>query len=722
MFLLRLGTRFGPEVYAYGSSTNPIYRGDTFKEFTWKRIATDLRTANSRLSPTSILNILRVFSEEYKSRDSDWGHRKAMINDTDFIKLLAAGMRDLHLFTASDLVQLVHLTSVQIDWRDSSLLRSVEPRILEEISSLSAEQLVTCLDSFAKLRCGSRQFWETLIAAITVSDVSERDVIRMFRMMANNPKTFYKPSIVVKSLFPHIARIGNTIDNSDVSKIIHVCNDKQKVIGANSYLDLLSCLLPKFDWDTCDLVDLARIGSSIGDYESIHIHSFFNSLELHVASLPPLEKSSTKSRALSQILSVLFKRGSRNGNVFAALEGVLVNQLPNIDMKSLSSCCLTLSRVFHITNSPCEITSSFGPETARSADFLANSQPLLLERMPFTSGRCLSKLMLGFGTCRRGSRELWASMVTVLGQHLRDPEAFSPDELEGVMFGLAEMNLALSDDLKNSLVVASLERIHLMQKSFDIFLFYISTCFDGDERANLAARVLELMDLDQVLSSKRPAIVLLNLALRQLAGDIEDPTLVEIISETSQDLDLFFRASRSLIHPTVLNRFATTLGPGWNRDMEIDSAGLWVDFMDDESRTVILISSPQMMTSEEYGVRPTGTALLRHRAVAKVLGEGWRIINVSGEELVSESGIDLANFNEDPPENIVEDDGKGPSDFHEERTANGARDIFEEDISRFVRRDREGAHRPRAPPSEALPWVPSVMTLKQKPRRRRKNR
>ena len=83
-----------------------------------------------------------------------------MINDQSFIKLLSSCVKHLSAFGPRELIQLIHLTTVRIDWRDTTILRSLEPVILDKLQTLTSTDLIDCLEAYGRLRCGSG-LWAT---------------------------------------------------------------------------------------------------------------------------------------------------------------------------------------------------------------------------------------------------------------------------------------------------------------------------------------------------------------------------------------------------------------------------------------------------------------------------------------------------------------------------------------------------------------------------------
>jgi hypothetical protein len=638
--------------------------------------------------------------------------RKLMINDRDFIHFLASCIKDLHSFNGPELCKLMHITTVKLDWRDSSLLRSIEPIIMDRLSSLSPSDIVDCMASFSKIRCGSRPFWETMVAGVTSMDLSSEDILRLVRMIHHGDKHFYKPLLVLQSIYPQLKKMlssGFPFTTDDLVHITLAYTRWDHAISPRDFSDLLTEIAGLISFDS-DINGAARIGYAISSM--MPLDSYFSCLESRI-----LDSKNLSGNGVYYALVGLYRQSCQStqsdGATFALLESALSIQLPNIGTKKISKICEIFSKIFHQVNSPTETLVNFGPSVQRDSDFLAQVDPILVQRVPTMDLKHLSKLMRAYAVCRRGSCELWSSMTTVLGQLLaQDTPDMSPEDLESILFALTEMNINISDDVKNSIVIACLERIHLMRENFNVLLMFIAHFFDGDERNKLASRVLELMDMEE---SKRPSVVFLNLALRQL--DMDDISLVDLIEGTNEDVNLHFHASKSSIHPEVLDGLETFLRMtsfACEPDRVVD--GLKVDYVLPEIRVAVIVSSPRELIGQ---CRPTGTAILRHRAVEN---SGLRVFNVNSYDLVergSERVIeDLKNFISESPTEIHEEE------IVEERyVEKGLEDEENPDpvlpsIDYFVRRDRNAAHRARAAPPDSLPWVPTVMSLKGRRRRR----
>jgi hypothetical protein len=332
--------------------------------------------------------------------------------------------------------------------------------------------------------------------------------------------------------------------------------------------------------------------------------------------------------------------------------------------------------------------------------------------------------MEAYAMARKGSGPLWSSFVTVLDQLLSSDGAseLSPEDLSSILFSLSEMNLSLSAEAKNALMLASLERVNLFP-SFDELVMFAVLQLESAEAAAALQPVLELMDPATVMESKRPSVVLLNLALRAILPRAEiSGTLAHVLSVTDEDVRLFFQSAREIVHPDLMAALRMdlygALGPIEN------SGDPLVDFYCPEKKVAVLVSSPLLVIKDGVNERPSGTAILRHRAVEAAM-PGWRIVNVSAGDY-SERGsavfVDLLDSTATDSTIDVETEKHASDTSIDDETMFPSFNEMENDLSKFLRKDRNAAHRKRAPPSDSLPWVPSVLTLKSGRRRRNRTR
>ena len=259
-------------------------------------------------------------------------------------------------------------------------------------------------------------------------------------------------------------------------------------------------------------------------------------------------------------------------------------------------------------------------------------------------------------------------------------------------------------------------------KNINSILAFAAQCLPLDEGRHVAGRLLELMDVDSVLESSDPAIVYSNMALRLLVPEAVDDHVSHIIQETNTDLAMYFQACGEIIHPDIRADIAAHL-PGDVIPNHTVGDDVMVDFAVPSQKLAVLVSSPVLTIPARDHGRPSGTAILRHRVVQHAL-PGWTVANVCASDWVACTDgaekravmngllMDAAvtpDVREVQPTNVEQE----PTEFIDPQVAED-----DADLSRFLRKDRHAAHRRKAPPSDSLPWVPSVLTLKTKPRRR----
>jgi hypothetical protein len=334
--------------------------------------------------------------------------------------------------------------------------------------------------------------------------------------------------------------------------------------------------------------------------------------------------------------------------------------------------------------------------------------------------------MESFALVRLASPELWAGLTTVL----EEMDELSPDELNGILFALGEMQLGVGEEMKNSLVVHFFEKMHLSD-NFNSFLFF--SALSVEEPAELVSKALELMDVQSIATSKRPCVFLLNLALRSLIAPsaISGP-LSHILNLTNADLLLFLRSAQSIIHPDLISSIRESLCQFFTQHVSQDAIineGLLVDFTLDAKKIAVLLSSPLLAIQGESSSRPTGTALLRHRATQAALGPAWTVCNINASDWQKADHLgrlEILRCLEPETQPFPENESKESSSHnihYSDPDVELDYNHTDADISPFIRRDRLNPHRKGAPPAEALPWVPSVLSLKtrKRPSRRKRN-
>ena len=687
----------------------------------WRTMLSRLDSSTGSFSPKMAVDVISRFSGEYQLCAQDRRTRREMINDQSFIKLLSSCVKHLSAFGPRELIQLIHLTTVRIDWRDTTILRSLEPVILDKLQTLTSTDLIDCLEAYGRLRCGSRPLWESLISAITSVDLSHTDVLRTVKLVSENKGHFYKPIFALRSLFPVVEEILKTgsITNEEIRNVVAAYSDWDKAIVGDLKF-FLSLAASRVDLTHFDLHVFADIITPLADLQvwSSEVESFlahFSTLLLQQTDL----KISTETAVSLSKTAVGFHRFAHHvplkDELFVFLEGELCGQAKKIPEKLLPKILSVFSRTFELVNVPSGNEFTCSPR-ARRASLLDTATPVLLKRSPHMSARQVAKIMEAFAIARKGSPELWSSLITVMDQLLSSEGAseLSPEDVSSVLFALAEMNMDLSAESKNALILSALERLNLFS-SFDELVMFAALQLDAAEAASVLAPVIEMIDAESIEESKRPSVVFLNLALRPVVGDI--------LASTDTDVELFFDAAKSIIHPAVVGEMKrdveAAIGVVFSENILL-SGGLKIDFFSKDTKTAILVSSPLLVIDDGKNQRPSGTALLRHKAVQAAL-PGWNIINISASEYVEKGKeiIDLLLQADGVNDvSVPTEESAAHQDDEEERDEFTNHNEEENDMSKFLRKDRHAAHRKRAPPAESLPWVPSVLTLKSGRRRK----
>jgi hypothetical protein len=269
------------------------------------------------------------------------------------------------------------------------------------------------------------------------------------------------------------------------------------------------------------------------------------------------------------------------------------------------------------------------------------------------------------------------------------------------------------------MVMVIFEKIHLMDKCFNTLLFFFQTCFEEDESMSLITQLIELADKDKLCEDG--TLVLGHMVLRGLGdtnGDLEN-----FLKETEEDVGSFWSNASQTVDRKVYDSIDSGLGKELGNNVVVERSvttrGCLVDFYVPSKKLAILVSSPLQLIGRDT---PTGTALLRHRFAASVLPLGVKISNLSAiewNETNQQERVDLVKALVNRKDHISESDTDRSKKVVV--TIDDIEDDFgtaDDDLSPFIQKDRHAAHRRRGPPNTSLPWVPSVFSLKQKPRRR----
>jgi len=267
-------------------------------------------------------------------------------------------------------------------------------------------------------------------------------------------------------------------------------------------------------------------------------------------------------------------------------------------------------------------------------------------------------------------------------------------------------------------VMLIFEKIHLMGNSFNVLLFFFTVCFEHEDSVKLIGQLIELADTDLLMSDG--SLVLGNMALKSI-GDLSGP-IGDFCDNTNDDVIGFWLNARSVIDREILFSMKNAIEKEMHAfvEMDVEENGCWIDFRVPSKRLAVLVSSPLQIIGE---TSPTGTGILRYRATVASLPHGWTVANMSATE--------WTNATEEGRQAIIRDLLRDDGDMSQEATREESSSCEEEtlvtnesdfvipdedDLSPFIQKDRSAAHRRRAPPNTSLPWVPSVFSLKRKPR------
>ena len=701
----------------------------------WLRRLSSIESSKLPFSPKSVMEVLDLFRREYCNGGADKRVRREMINEASFIRLLSSCMRHLESFSAVDLVKMLHILTIGIDWKDKTLLRSVEPVVIARLPTLPSASVVEALESFSKLKCGSRPFWESMISAITSVELVDSEVLRVVKVVCENPKSFYKPTYVLGELFPILERMEFAC-NSDLCNCMKAYSRWENALKSSDKLldKFLLRLLSELDFTDFDIEVFSEVLSVITsrNLTGNEVNDFLKKFRTSI-----ITAKDPSPEAIQRSLTGLFKLGSMECDhqhhtkaafVYLAQEaGRKISKLRPKHIPCIVSVC---ARVFGLVHSPTlggSAMKSFGPPSEgeeEAVNFPQLAIAHIVKNVSEFSPRQIARLMESFAVIRLGSPELWAGLTTALSQHAC--EEVSPEELNGILFALGEMQVEVSQAFKNSIILNYLEKINLMNDNYNCFLFFLAASSQSSELYQSAAKAIEMMDIHTaVLTSKHPSVVLLNLAIRclvhppDISGDLSD-----IIALTNEDLFLFLSTAQSIIHPEILKSISIALSQHLHStavSYNVNLQGLLVDLLFEKEKIAILISSPLQCIRQKFSSRPTGTALLRHRATQTALGAQWRVCNINAADwLAADSNGRKHILDSMMHNNSASFDEIGKTHPEETNEVDQQSSHTEElDITPFVRKERLNPHRNGAPPSDALPWIPTVLSLKTKRRRNR---
>lgn len=698
--------------------------------FKWRDRLDAMEKSGSSFSPKVAKEVLELFKNEYIAQIARKRVRREMVNDPCFIRLLSSCIRHLDAFSTVDLVSFIHMLTIGIDWRDKTLLRSVEPVIIERLPQMASESVVAVLESYAKLKCGSRPLWESLISAISSMHMLDSEVYRAVKVVCENPTSFYKPTYVLSALHPTLEQIAfsGSVCNAELANIIKAYGEWQNAIKSETVSRrFLSRLIHCLDMEQFDIELFSEILVVIASRKlmSGEIVDFLNNFQKSI--ILNKHKNSASPETIHKSFTALFKLArmdafSYKPELFIHLSELVRKNLDKFRPTQIVPIVSVCARAFGLVHSPRGNLVNFGPPEESIPDLFTEK---IMTKIAEFSAKEISKLMDSYSIIRKGSPELWAGLTTVLGQ--LDLTELAPEEIESVLFALGEMNLGICQELKNSIILQFFEKINLF-KNFNCFLFFLSVCLDHSDAGSAAIKAVEMMDVFSCIDSKEPSIVLLNLAIRSLMNprNIEGG-LSELINHSNHDLHLFLSSSQAIIHPSVLESCSDSLSEFFHDALitrNITRDGLLIDFLveDKSKKLALLVSSPLEVIHGKTTSRPTGTAILRHRATQAVLGTDWNVCNINASDWLHahpDARHDILNS--------ISENLSGPRDAQEPSTTIVEKDAsfkdnivtgtdFDDkmDISPFVRKDRLAPHRKCPPPSDSLPWIPTIMSLKTK--------
>lgn len=665
-----------------------------------------------------MLDILDKFREDYQRNMGSRDKQRTMINEPSFIKVLSSCVKEISTFTSQDICRLIHITTIGIQWRDSTLLRGLEPTILARMPGLSTENLIDCIEAFTALRCGSRPFWEAAISAVTNMDLNREQLMRIVRTVESSGTAFYKPVFVLQELqgyvFGETTRVDLPLSNSEIRDLIGVYTRWDKALKSE-YKPLVSRLLARLDFGAFDPVPFSDILSTLADGGKCDPQELKQFAQRILQQASHFDSSVNVGIVIKMAIS-MSKLGIGDKEFYDKMAGLIGEQIVRVPLAKLVTLYSIFSRHFGLVNPVRLNEMNFGP-SAIAHEFMVACESRFLAKLSRFSVREVARIMQSVALVRRGSPELWSGLTTVLSQSLSDEgsETVSPEEVWGLLFAVSEMNLSLPGVLAQQLIVVTLERIHLL-KNFNSALFFASTQLrsDPDQQAQFLQQILQLMDVESVVESTDPSVILANLTLRHVIRE-NSPEILGIIESTNPDVHLYFESCRSVIAPAVLDDMHAVLEN--TLQSTVTRQGDDADFLIPEKNIAVLVSSPVQVLPDGG---PSGTAILRHIVLEQSL-PGWQVINLSAVDWIKrnqEGKIHLILSSLE--KHVVELDQPVVS---EAVPASEPEDSIEEefDLSPFVRKDRRAAHRKRAPPSDELPWVSTVVTLRRGRRKFRKN-
>jgi hypothetical protein len=658
-----------------------------------------------------------------------------MINSKEFLQVMSLMVKELGKFSSQDFPNLLHLLTVQIDWRDSTLHRMLEAPIMESLPQYEPSQIIMIIESYSAVHTGSRSLWESLVASATSLAnqrlLSSDEVIRLIRCINMN-RTFYKPIYLLTNLSPLIEEGHSERTVVDMADIMTAyCTwpkSLQSKAAFNHFLDSMLHAVTKY---RLDIVSTGKIMHALpGNYlmrNSLELIKFVEKVRDAIITEQLVGddiQASKRGIALVHIIQSLYKyyadvaEGSQETvKIFTTIERELTSGiLSRLPPSKYAVLAPIYCKSFGLTTNSGGV--NFGPSNPDRVQIglrIEDQIPIALIKsgMRGLTIRELARLGEAFACIRLDMKEFWAAYTTVLESSLGDSDGgseLSPEEIAQVLYTIMEMNLgeSLSRASLNQIALIIFEKINLMQKNFPLIFWYFYNSFSGSERARLIGQVAELADEDSLLGKWE---IVGNMVLSLIS---EEP-ISQFFEISNKETIEFWLYCRSVIDPIVLNDMKAMVG-----DCEADTviSNCLIDFLVPQKYLAILVHSPSQLIG---GSIITGTGLLREASVRKILPDGWTVAGISSVEWVEMmNGNDLAArqkiiaevfSRKSHCEEEVEDNKDDQSEIVDDRP--------HDDLSPYIQKDRIAAHRRRAPPATSLPWVPSVFSLKQRRRPRR---
>jgi hypothetical protein len=565
--------------------------------------------------------------------------------------------------------------------------------------------------------------------------------LRLIRCILNDDVKFYKPLLVLEKLQPLVnERLLSTNSIPEIADYVCVYSRWPKAAGKSraAFHDFIDhCLFRTRSVDiSTDFSSAIRILSSVHQTTTSPSEEtlvFVNRL-LDAAMSRNMIPSVRPSELVS--LAQGFSKFTDHVNthhlrkLYVSLHDSLVPAIDQVSSNKLALISQIFSKCFGLVNTYKFVPVNFGP-----VDSPKSTIPPLIEAVAnrcvkegtmarISSVRQIARLGEAMANVRLNNYEFWASFVTSLSG-FSTPDSISsfgdlsPEELGQLAFTFAEMNLSVPDELRNSLVMLIFEKIHLMEKNFNNIIFFFTTCFERDESMKLIGQLIEFMDTEGL--EVDGSLVIGNMCLRSLGDDLGEK-IEEFLRDTDGDVMAFWRNAKSIVDTEIWKSIGGALEAevGGHVDADVDFGGCLIDFRVPSVKLAVLVSTPLQLIG---ATAPTGTALLRYRAAVAYLPKDWTVGNISA--------VEWNQADEKRRHEIIADlhsevrarceEGRSPekAPSHEDAMVREVADFgnpHEDDLGPFIQKDRSAAHRKRAPPDTSLPWVPSVFTLKRKPR------